>query len=124
MGPRYTVYIVPYNIGLHVNTVVKTAVKTVATTAAHVTFAQSAVDVKEICLWHLGSQLGVEMGNGKRVEGRHKETCRNLHRSLLNTTKNEAKVIIGKMTNGKLKTSFEKQVNTNIGFKKSPTKST
>lgn len=110
-----------YSKNIFVNTVVKVAAKSVV---KNVSFEKSTIEDKEICLWHLGSQLGVEASSGKRVECRHKETCRKIHKTLHNTTKYEATAIIEKMTNGKLKTSFEKQMSSVTGFKKSPTKNT
>ena len=111
-----------YSKNVFINIVVKTMLT--KSIVKNVSFEKSAVENKEICLWHLGSQLGVEASSGKRIECRHKEICRKIHKTLHNTTKCEATVIVEKMTNGKLKTSFEKQMRSVTGFKRSPTTST
>jgi hypothetical protein len=72
----------------------------------------------EICIWYLGSLLQVEMNNGKEVECRNKETCSRIHKPLNQTTKKEANMVVDKMNNSKLKTSFEKKMISVTGFKK------
>lgn len=111
-----------YSKNIFVNIVVKTMLT--KPIVKNVSFEKSAVEDKEICLWHLGSQLGVEASSGKRIECRHKEICRKIHKTLHNTTKCEATAVVEKMTNGKLKTSFEEQMRSVTGFKRSPTTST
>ncbi len=75
-------------------------------------------EVKEICLWNLGSQMEVDMSNGKRVECRNTDLCTRIHKTVQKTTKKEAKTIIDKMNNGKLKISFESKFNSAANFKK------
>ena len=75
-------------------------------------------EVKEICLWNLGSQMEVDMSNGKRVECRNKDSCTRIHKTIQETTKKEAKTIIDKMNNCKLKISFESKFNSAANFKK------
>lgn len=74
---------------------------------------------QELCLWHLGSLIQVDMSNGKRVECRNKDTCKNKHKTISNITKHEAASLINKMNGGKLKSSFEQKIALTTGFKKS-----
>lgn len=73
---------------------------------------------KEICLWNLGSQLEVDMSNGKGVECRNKDLCSRIRKTLQSTRRKEAKETIDRMNNGKLKTSFESKLSSATDFKK------
>ena len=79
---------------------------------------KSNVATDEICIWNLGSQLKVEMGDGKEVECRNKDTCSKVHKPLNQTTTKEAKTTVDKMNNSRLKTSYGNKLITITGFKK------
>ena len=79
---------------------------------------KTKVESNEIRIWNLGSLLQVEMSNGKIVECRNKDTCSRDHKPLNQTTKRDAKTVVDKMNNSKLKTSYEKKIISVTGFKK------
>ena len=78
---------------------------------------KSKVETNEICLWNLGSLLKVAMANGREVECKKKESCDKVHKLLNETTKKEAMLVVDKMNNSKLKTSYEKKLISVTGFK-------
>ena len=100
------------------NTFAKATKKEEARAETRAAHKKTKVESNEICIWNLGSLLQVEMSNGKIVECRNKDTCSRDHKPLNQTTKKDAKMVVDKMNNSKLKTSYEKKIISVTGFKK------
>ena len=91
--------------------------------AAQVKANHSQSNENGTCIWNLGSLIKATASNGQLIVCRNGTKCLMKHVQLKEITKSRAKELVGNIANVKLRSSYERAVESTTGFKTATTSS-